>query len=147
MGYRSFKFFPAEVAGGVNALKAFSGPFPDVVFCPTGGIRQHTAKEYLALASVPAVGGTWLTPKTPSKPTTGPASVRSAATVSTYCNQGRRYRVFQTLSFSSVSRTKPVCYRPPGRFFCGLCKAFLLAPWQRTGLPTFSPSPLGRGPG
>ena len=62
LGYREFKFFPAEVAGGIPALKAFSGPFPDVTFCPTGGIRRNTAKDYLALKNVSAVGGTWLTP-------------------------------------------------------------------------------------
>lgn len=62
LGYREFKFFPAEVAGGIPALKAFSGPFPDVTFCPTGGIRRNTAKDYLALDNVAAVGGTWLTP-------------------------------------------------------------------------------------
>lgn len=61
-GYRQFKFFPAEVAGGTGALKAFAGPFPDVIFCPTGGIRQNTAAEYLALDNVVTVGGTWLTP-------------------------------------------------------------------------------------
>lgn len=57
LGYREFKFFPAEVSGGVPALKAFSGPFSDVVFCPTGGIRRDTAKDYLALKNVKAVGG------------------------------------------------------------------------------------------
>ncbi|MFE8071944.1 bifunctional 4-hydroxy-2-oxoglutarate aldolase/2-dehydro-3-deoxy-phosphogluconate aldolase [Marinobacteraceae bacterium S3BR75-40.1] len=62
LGYRDFKFFPAEVAGGVAALKAFAGPFAQVRFCPTGGIRRETAADYLALANVPAVGGTWLTP-------------------------------------------------------------------------------------
>jgi 2-dehydro-3-deoxyphosphogluconate aldolase / (4S)-4-hydroxy-2-oxoglutarate aldolase len=63
LGYRVFKFFPAEVAGGKAALNAFSGPFPDIRFCPTGGIRQETARDYLALKNVVAVGGTWLTPK------------------------------------------------------------------------------------
>jgi 2-dehydro-3-deoxyphosphogluconate aldolase/(4S)-4-hydroxy-2-oxoglutarate aldolase len=62
-GYREFKFFPAEVSGGAKALKAFAGPFPDVTFCPTGGIRRETARDYLALANVVAVGGTWLTPQ------------------------------------------------------------------------------------
>ncbi|MDX1816255.1 MAG: bifunctional 4-hydroxy-2-oxoglutarate aldolase/2-dehydro-3-deoxy-phosphogluconate aldolase [Marinobacter sp.] len=61
-GYRAFKFFPAEVSGGVAALKSFGGPFPEVVFCPTGGIRRATAKDYLALGNVKAVGGSWLTP-------------------------------------------------------------------------------------
>lgn len=62
LGYREFKFFPAEVAGGIPALQAFAGPFPDVGFCPTGGIRPDTAREYLALHNVHAVGGSWLTP-------------------------------------------------------------------------------------
>lgn len=62
LGYRVFKFFPAEVAGGTAALKAFAGPVPDVRFCPTGGIRAETAGQYLALPNVLAVGGTWLTP-------------------------------------------------------------------------------------
>jgi 2-dehydro-3-deoxyphosphogluconate aldolase/(4S)-4-hydroxy-2-oxoglutarate aldolase len=62
LGYREFKFFPAEVAGGILALKALNGPFPDVIFCPTGGIRRDTAKDYLALSNVQTVGGSWLTP-------------------------------------------------------------------------------------
>lgn len=62
-GFRHFKFFPAEASGGKAALKAFSGPFPDVVFCPTGGIGKDTARDYLALSNVAAVGGSWLTPK------------------------------------------------------------------------------------
>src|SRR5690554_2176554 len=61
-GYRHFKFFPAEVSGGVAALQAFAGPFPDVMFCPTGGIRRTTAVSYLEQPNVAAVGGTWLTP-------------------------------------------------------------------------------------
>ncbi|WP_372964584.1 bifunctional 4-hydroxy-2-oxoglutarate aldolase/2-dehydro-3-deoxy-phosphogluconate aldolase [Marinobacter sp.] len=61
-GYRHFKFFPAEVSGGIAALNAFYGPFPDVMFCPTGGIRRDNAADYLELDNVAAVGGTWLTP-------------------------------------------------------------------------------------
>ena len=56
------KFFPAEAAGGIAALKAFAGPFPDVVFCPTGGIGLHNLDRYLALPNVITVGGSWLTP-------------------------------------------------------------------------------------
>ncbi|WP_111495904.1 MULTISPECIES: bifunctional 4-hydroxy-2-oxoglutarate aldolase/2-dehydro-3-deoxy-phosphogluconate aldolase [Marinobacter] len=62
-GFRHFKFFPAEASGGRPALKAFAGPFGDVVFCPTGGISPDTASDYLALPNVVAVGGSWLTPK------------------------------------------------------------------------------------
>ena len=47
-GYDTFKLFPAQQAGGVNMLKAFAGPFPHVVFCPTGGITRATAPDYLA---------------------------------------------------------------------------------------------------
>ncbi|MEH6579752.1 MAG: bifunctional 4-hydroxy-2-oxoglutarate aldolase/2-dehydro-3-deoxy-phosphogluconate aldolase [Amphritea sp.] len=61
-GYKRFKFFPAEISGGTNTLKAFQGPFADIRFCPTGGIRPNTAANYLALSNVMCVGGTWLTP-------------------------------------------------------------------------------------
>ncbi len=56
------KFFPAVQAGGVAMLKALAGPFPDVVFCPTGGITLETAPQFLALSNVKVCGGSWLTP-------------------------------------------------------------------------------------
>ena len=59
-GLQNFKFFPAEVAGGVPALKAMAGPFGAVKFCPTGGIGLHNALDYLALPNVMAVGGSWI---------------------------------------------------------------------------------------
>ena len=62
-GYTELKFFPASQAGGPSLLKAFSGPFVDTVFCPTGGISAATAKDYLALSSVLCVGGSWVAPK------------------------------------------------------------------------------------
>ena len=61
-GFDTFKLFPAQQAGGVSMLKAFSGPFPDVVFCPTGGITRAAAPEYLALRNVVCVGGSWVAP-------------------------------------------------------------------------------------
>ncbi len=61
-GYRSFKFFPAGAAGGIPMLKALAGPFPEIRFCPTGGITQETARAYLDLPNVLCVGGSWLTP-------------------------------------------------------------------------------------
>lgn len=61
-GLNCLKFFPAEAAGGIAMLKSFSGPFPGVQFCPTGGIREETLATYLALGNVAAVGGTWLAP-------------------------------------------------------------------------------------
>ncbi len=61
-GYGFLKFFPAGAAGGVPMLKALAGPFPDVQFCPTGGLTPANAPEYLALPSVPVCGGSWLTP-------------------------------------------------------------------------------------
>lgn len=61
-GYRHFKFFPAEAAGGAKALRAISGVFPKAVFCPTGGITPDNYRDYLILDSVPCVGGSWLAP-------------------------------------------------------------------------------------
>ena len=62
-GFRELKLFPAQQAGGIGMLKALAGPFPDVTFCPTGGITAETAPEFLALPNVGCVGGSWLTPK------------------------------------------------------------------------------------
>lgn len=64
LGLDRFKFFPAENYGGVATLKAFAGPFPQVRFCPTGGITEASAPSYLALPNVACVGGTFVTPKT-----------------------------------------------------------------------------------
>lgn len=61
-GYQFLKFFPATAAGGIPLLKALHGPFPDVVFCPTGGITVETAPQFLALPNVKVCGGSWLTP-------------------------------------------------------------------------------------
>jgi len=61
-GHRRFKFFPAETAGGIAALRAFAGPFPQVRFCPTGGIGAHSAPAYLRLPNVLTVGGSWMVP-------------------------------------------------------------------------------------
>jgi 2-dehydro-3-deoxyphosphogluconate aldolase/(4S)-4-hydroxy-2-oxoglutarate aldolase len=61
-GYDFLKFFPAQQAGGIPMLKALGGPFPDVAFCPTGGITLETAPQFLALPNVRVCGGSWLTP-------------------------------------------------------------------------------------
>jgi len=62
-GFSRLKFFPAMAAGGIPALKAITGPFGNVKFCPTGGITQETAPEWLALDAVLCVGGSWMVPK------------------------------------------------------------------------------------
>lgn len=62
-GLRRFKLFPAKVAGGVEALKAFGGPFPEVRFCPTGGVGPDNLNDYYRLANVMCVGGSWMLPK------------------------------------------------------------------------------------
>ena len=62
-GYDFLKFFPATAAGGIPLLKALAGPFPDVAFCPTGGITVETAPQFLALPNVKVCGGSWLTPQ------------------------------------------------------------------------------------
>lgn len=61
-GYRYLKFFPAESVGGAAALRALAGPLPELRYCATGGIGLNNARDYLALANVVAVGGSWLTP-------------------------------------------------------------------------------------
>ena len=62
-GYTACKLFPAAQAGGVGMLKAMHGPFPDQLFCPTGGIDAASAPGFLALPNVACVGGSWLAPK------------------------------------------------------------------------------------
>jgi 2-dehydro-3-deoxyphosphogluconate aldolase/(4S)-4-hydroxy-2-oxoglutarate aldolase len=61
-GFGACKLFPAQQAGGIAMLKALGGPFPDHVFCPTGGVTRANALEYLALPNVLCVGGSWITP-------------------------------------------------------------------------------------
>jgi 2-dehydro-3-deoxyphosphogluconate aldolase / (4S)-4-hydroxy-2-oxoglutarate aldolase len=61
-GFDLVKFFPAEQSGGIKALRALAGPFPDVRFCPTGGIGEANAASWLAEPNVVAVGGSWLCP-------------------------------------------------------------------------------------
>ena len=61
-GFNLVKFFPAESAGGIKALRALAGPFPDVRFCPTGGIGEANAAAWLSEPNVVAVGGSWLCP-------------------------------------------------------------------------------------
>ena len=60
LGLKVFKFFPAETYGGLKAIKALSGPFPQIRFIPTGGIRQDNAGEYLKSPGIIAVGGSWM---------------------------------------------------------------------------------------
>lgn len=61
-GFDVAKFFPAEQAGGIKALRALGGPFPSVRFCPTGGVGEANAATWLAEPNVVAVGGSWLCP-------------------------------------------------------------------------------------
>ncbi|MBP6545371.1 MAG: bifunctional 4-hydroxy-2-oxoglutarate aldolase/2-dehydro-3-deoxy-phosphogluconate aldolase [Phenylobacterium sp.] len=61
-GYSHFKLFPANIVGGVGALKAFASPFPQATFCPTGGVSLENAPDYLAQPNVICVGGSWVAP-------------------------------------------------------------------------------------
>ncbi|HXA38224.1 MAG TPA: bifunctional 4-hydroxy-2-oxoglutarate aldolase/2-dehydro-3-deoxy-phosphogluconate aldolase [Phenylobacterium sp.] len=61
-GFSFFKLFPANVAGGIDALKAFASPFQQARFCPTGGVGPRNAADYLALPNVVCVGGSWVAP-------------------------------------------------------------------------------------
>ena len=62
LGFRSFKFFPAQAAGGISYLKSLSGPFPSILFCPTGGINEKNASQWLSQKNVVCVGGSWIVP-------------------------------------------------------------------------------------
>jgi 2-dehydro-3-deoxyphosphogluconate aldolase / (4S)-4-hydroxy-2-oxoglutarate aldolase len=61
-GFEVCKLFPAQAAGGLELLRALAGPFPDQLFCPTGGITPQNAAEFLALPNVICVGGSWMAP-------------------------------------------------------------------------------------
>jgi 2-dehydro-3-deoxyphosphogluconate aldolase/(4S)-4-hydroxy-2-oxoglutarate aldolase len=78
LGLSHFKFFPAATSGGVPALKALTGPFGGVYFCPTGGITLETAPDWLALEQVLCVGGSWLLPKGIPDPVAIEAAARAA---------------------------------------------------------------------
>ena len=62
-GYTVQKFFPAEQSGGAAFLKSIGSPIPQVQFCPTGGIGLKNARDYLGLANILCVGGSWVAPK------------------------------------------------------------------------------------
>lgn len=79
LGLTHFKFFPAMAAGGIPALKAIGGPFADVRFCPTGGITEATAPDWLALDQVLCVGGSWIAPRGPVDHAAVTASASRAA--------------------------------------------------------------------
>lgn len=59
-GLSTFKLFPAALIGGLAALKAFAGPFPEIKFCPTGGLNLDNFRDYLALPNVLCCGGSWM---------------------------------------------------------------------------------------
>jgi 2-dehydro-3-deoxyphosphogluconate aldolase/(4S)-4-hydroxy-2-oxoglutarate aldolase len=82
-GFELVKFFPAESSGGIKALRALAGPFPDVRFCPTGGIGEANAAAWLSEPNVVAVGGSWLCPA---------ADIRSGnwAGISAICQQAMK---------------------------------------------------------
>lgn len=79
LGLTRFKFFPAEASGGVAALKAIAAPFGMARFCPTGGITQASAPDWLALEAVLCVGGSWLVPKGAPDAARIEAAARAAA--------------------------------------------------------------------
>ena len=79
LGLSHFKFFPAEANGGLPALKSLIGPFGQCKFCPTGGIRQDTAADWLAVPEILCVGGSWLVGKGAPDVAAIEAAARAAA--------------------------------------------------------------------
>jgi 2-dehydro-3-deoxyphosphogluconate aldolase/(4S)-4-hydroxy-2-oxoglutarate aldolase len=77
-GFDILKFFPAAPAGGIAALKALAGPFPQVRFCPTGGVSADNFTDWLALPNVMAVGGSWLAPASDMRAGNWPAITERA---------------------------------------------------------------------
>jgi 2-dehydro-3-deoxyphosphogluconate aldolase/(4S)-4-hydroxy-2-oxoglutarate aldolase len=82
-GYTVAKFFPAEINGGVAALKAIGAPIPQMRFCPTGGVSPQNAPDYLALKNVLCVGGRWVAPADRVKAGDWEAITRLATTAAT----------------------------------------------------------------
>lgn len=80
-GLTHFKFFPAEASGGLSALKALSAPFQHCQFCPTGGITQQSAEDWLALPGVLCVGGSWIVGRGPPDLAKIEAAARAAAAI------------------------------------------------------------------
>ena len=81
LGLNHFKFFPAEANGGIPALKSLIGPFGQCKFCPTGGVKQDTAKDWLALEQVLCVGGSWLVGAGAPDPVAIEQAARAAASL------------------------------------------------------------------
>jgi 2-dehydro-3-deoxyphosphogluconate aldolase/(4S)-4-hydroxy-2-oxoglutarate aldolase len=67
LGLTHFKFFPAETSGGLKALKALAAPFYQCRFCPTGGISEANAADWLAFDRVLCVGGSWVASGSPAE--------------------------------------------------------------------------------
>lgn len=83
LGLKHFKFFPAEANGGLPALKSLIGPFGQCKFCPTGGIKQETAANWLAVSEILCVGGSWLVGKGTPDVVAIEAAARAAAALRT----------------------------------------------------------------
>jgi 2-dehydro-3-deoxyphosphogluconate aldolase/(4S)-4-hydroxy-2-oxoglutarate aldolase len=83
LGLNHFKFFPAEASGGIPALKALIAPFHQCRFCPTGGITQKSAADWLALDAVLCVGGSWMVPRGAPDPAAIQAAAEQAALLRT----------------------------------------------------------------
>jgi 2-dehydro-3-deoxyphosphogluconate aldolase/(4S)-4-hydroxy-2-oxoglutarate aldolase len=79
LGLTRFKFFPAEAAGGLPAIRSLAAPFNQVRFCPTGGITEASAPEWLAEPSVTCIGGSWMVRKGMSLADIGEAARRAAS--------------------------------------------------------------------
>jgi 2-dehydro-3-deoxyphosphogluconate aldolase/(4S)-4-hydroxy-2-oxoglutarate aldolase len=79
LGLDRFKFFPATASGGTPTLKVFASVFGEVRFCPTGGITEATAPEWLALEAVLCVGGSWVVPRGPLDIAAAEAAARRAS--------------------------------------------------------------------
>ena len=89
-GFTTVKFFPAMSMGGVNGLRALTAPFPGARFCPTGGVSEDNAVDWLEVENVVAVGGSWLTPSREMAAKDWTSITRRAERTSTHLSGFRR---------------------------------------------------------
>ena len=93
-GFAVVKLFPAVPAGGIPMLKALAGPFPQVRFCPTGGIGEETLADWLTLHNVASIGGSWLAPAADVRSANWPAITARARRAVAIVHQLRRSAEF-----------------------------------------------------
>ena len=157
-GLTTLKFFPAEASGGVNMLKNFAGPFPNLTFMPTGGINLANITDYAKQSNVLSVGGSWMVKPDLIENEDWPA-ITKLCSDSVSAIQGLEFAhvginnknkeeaekaiaLFQTLGWSARTATAPPSWTPPSR-----CSHRLPREERSSRLPLYQRRALHRLPG